>query len=87
MGVPIDGKTFQTAKGVVLPLPENFGIGPDVEVTMTPASDGSFRVELKGEPKLSFKEALGLLRTLPKPETPFRRERLEFPERHWPGPS
>lgn len=78
--IEVDSKTFKSGNSEALRLPKELGFGTNVEVTIRKVGD-----TLTVVPKRR-KTVAGLIAALekfPKPDKPWKRERIIFPIRKW----
>ena len=73
-------KTFKSGNSVAVRLPKELGIPAGVEVEIDGRPDG---VLIRCRPKHTGKDLVDALAKLPKPDKPWERERIVFPNRNW----
>jgi antitoxin VapB len=71
-------KVFRSGNSEAVRLPREVAYGENIDVVVERHGDV---VTIYPKPKLSFREALDIMRTLPKPSSVQEREPIEFPER------
>jgi antitoxin VapB len=71
-------KTFKSGNSVAVRLPRETGIEAGVDVEIDSRPDG---VLIRRKPKKTGRDLVEALAKLPKPDAPWRRERIIFPKR------
>ena len=75
-----DSKTFKSGNSEALRLPKEVAFGPDVEVTIRKVGETLTVVPKR---KKTVAGVIAALEKLPKPDKPWKRERIIFPVRKW----
>jgi antitoxin VapB len=78
--IEVDSKTFKSGNSEALRLPKELGFGTNVEVTIRKVGD---TLTVTPKRKKSVAQLIAALEKLPKPVTPWPRERIVFPKRKW----
>jgi antitoxin VapB len=71
-------KTFKNGNSVAVRLPKELGIVEGTELEIEQAPTGVF---LRRKPKYTGRDLVEALEKLPKPDKPWKRERIIFPKR------
>jgi antitoxin VapB len=78
--IEIDSKTFKSGNSEALRLPKEVAFGPDVEVTIRKDGD---TLTIRPKRRKTLGGLVEALAKLPKPDKPWKRERIMFPKRNW----
>ncbi len=73
-------KTFKSGNSVAVRLPKELGIAEGTELEIEETASG---VLLRRKAKHTGRDLVEALQRLPKPEKPWKRERIVFPNRTW----
>ena len=73
-------KTFKSGNSVAVRLPKELGIAEGIELEIVETGTGWL---LRRKPKHTGRDLVEALARLPKPEKPWKRERIVFPKRTW----
>jgi antitoxin VapB len=73
-------KAFKSGNSVAVRLPRELGITEGTELEIEQAPTGVF---LRRKPKYTGRDLVEALEKLPKPDKPWKRERIIFPKRNW----
>lgn len=71
-------KTFRSGNSEAVRLPKELGFGEGTEVEIIRHGDS---LTIRRKPSRTMRELVELLRLLPKPTRPMKRERIIFPKR------
>jgi antitoxin VapB len=78
--IEVDSKTFKSGNSEALRLPKEVALGPNVEVTIRKVGD---TLTISPKRKKTVAGLIAALERLPKPDKPWKRERIIFPDRKW----
>lgn len=78
--IEVDSKTFKSGNSEALRLPKEVAFGPDVEVTIRKVGE---TLTVTPKRKKTVAQLIEALEKLPKPDKPWKRERIVFPKRKW----
>ncbi len=78
--IEVDSKTFKSGNSEAVRLPKEVALGPDVEVTIRKVGD---TLTIAPKRKKTLARLIAALERLPKPDKPWKRERIIFPKRKW----
>ena len=73
-------KAFRSGNSVAVRLPKELGIAEGTELELEARPEG---VLIRRKPKKSGRDLVEALARLPKPDSPWKRERIVFPKRDW----
>ncbi|HEX5259050.1 MAG TPA: hypothetical protein VFW35_09770 [Sphingomicrobium sp.] len=73
-------KTFKCGNSVAVRLPKELGVPEGLELEIEETGGGWL---LRRKPKHSGRDLVEALAKLPKPDKPWKRERIIFPNRKW----
>jgi antitoxin VapB len=73
-------KTFKSGNSVAVRLPKELGIAEGTVLEIEQTGAGWL---LRRKPKRTGKDLVEALAKLPKPDQPWKRERIIFPKRNW----
>ena len=71
-------KTFKSGNSVAVRLPKELGVPEGLELEIQETGSGWF---LRRKPKYTGRDLVEALAKLPKPDKPWKRERIIFPKR------
>lgn len=71
-------KTFKSGNSVAVRLPKELGIEAGVDVELDERPEG---ILIRRRPKRTGRDLVEALAKLPKPDKPWKRERIVFPKR------
>ena len=74
----VSSKTFKSGNSTAVRLPKELAVAPGTEVTIRKVGD---TLTITPKPKKTVADLIRALERLPKPSSPFKRERIEFPKR------
>jgi antitoxin VapB len=78
--IEVDSKTFKSGNSEALRLPKEVALGPNVEVTIRKVGD---TLTISPKRKKTVAGLIAALERLPRPDKPWKRERIIFPDRKW----
>jgi antitoxin VapB len=78
--IEADSKTFKSGNSEAVRLPKEVALGLNVAVTIRKDGD---TLTIRPKQKKTFGDLVEALARLPKPDKPFKRERIIFPKRNW----
>ncbi|WP_028969406.1 AbrB/MazE/SpoVT family DNA-binding domain-containing protein [Sphingomonas sp. URHD0057] len=78
--IEVDSKTFKSGNSEAVRLPKEVALGPDIEVTIRKVGD---TLTIAPKRKKTIAGLIAALERLPKPDKPWKRERIIFPKRKW----
>lgn len=73
-------KTFKSGNSVAVRLPKELGVPEGLELEVVEAGSGWL---LRRKAKHTGRDLVEALAKLPKPDKPWKRERIIFPKRNW----
>ena len=73
-------KTFKSGNSVAVRLPKELGVPEGLELEIEETGGGWL---LRRKPKRTGRDLVEALAQLPKPDKPWKRERIIFPKRNW----
>jgi antitoxin VapB len=73
-------KTFKSGNSVAVRLPKELGVPEGLELEIEEMGSGWL---LRRKPKHTGRDLVEALAKLPKPDKPWKRERIIFPKRNW----
>ena len=76
--IEVDSKTFKSGNSEALRLPKEVAFGSDVEVTIRKVGE---TLTVMPKRKKTVGGLISALERLPKPDKPWKRERIIFPKR------
>jgi antitoxin VapB len=76
--IEVDSKTFKSGNSEALRLPKEVAFGSDVEVTIRKVGE---TLTVTPKRKKTVAGLIAALERLPKPDKPWKRERIIFPKR------
>lgn len=78
--IKVDSKTFKSGNSEAVRLPKEVALGANVEVIIRKEGD---TLTITPKRKKTVGGLIEALAKLPKPDKPWKRERIIFPKRNW----